>query len=159
MEKGSQADLDQEKIMDFYESTLADLENRFQHKLSPSDLITVKLYPEFSGEVFHRPQFISETIGNRATIIDVYNRKDPLGAHELVHAYSRLAWGPPQLGITFMQFGEGPLNFLEEALATALDRYYSPSKGADLHAYASCFLRESTPYSLENLLAGTPPLG
>jgi len=86
-------------------------------------------------------------------------KKNPLGAHELVHAYSFLAWGPPQLGIVFMQFGEGPFNFLGEALTSALDSYYLPSKGSDLHAYASCFLKDGAPYSLRNLLAGSPPLG
>jgi|GEM_PF-3305837 len=80
VEKGSQADLDREKIIDFYESTLADLENRFQHKLSPSDLITVKLYPEYSEEVLHTPQFSLKTIGNQPTIIDVYNEKKPTGS-------------------------------------------------------------------------------
>ncbi|MGB9553472.1 MAG: hypothetical protein ACPL7L_03760, partial [bacterium] len=169
VEKGSKADQDREKIIDFYESTLADLENRFQHKLILADYITVNLYPEYLGDVFHAPQFIPETMGNPATIIDVYNEEDTLGVHELFHAYFLLSWGPPQLrlfynvpGIGSLMYnvpGIGSLNFLSEALATALDRYYSPSKGSDLHAYASCFLKEGAPYSLRNLLAGSPPLG
>jgi len=156
VEKGSQADQDRKKIIDFYESTITDLERRFQHQLSPSDLITIRLYEDYySGDVFH----LTEIIKENQTIIDIYNKNNPPGAHELVHAYFELSWGRPQLRLSYNLPGIGSLDFLGEALATALDRYYSPSKGSDLHAYASCFLKEGAPYSLRNLLAGSPPLG
>ena len=152
-ESDSQTEKDIEKIVDFYEKVIDDLEERFQVK-TPTK-IEIYLFD-------HPPSALTE----KNKICDFYSSENPafrLRCHELAHAFFHLNFGEPMTcnfaypnSISEMFGTPLYLNFLDESMAVAIDFYYA--KKPPVHILASALFRLGVSLYPENILTVDPNL-